>query len=178
MELSIAYITGFFTVLSIVISTSSAHPVSDSTGRLLAALFPDELVREPRSSPNYKKLYCSTGYHLEVLPDGSMRGVRGDGGEYSVFEVESPRFGWLAFRSVATGLYLGMDEDGDMYTTELHGPLVANFELCFKVSPLDNLFIAFSSMLYPQSDPAIFRTADASSNQQSQYHLAIDKSGM
>ncbi|XP_077992742.1 fibroblast growth factor 9-like [Glandiceps talaboti] len=175
MELSISYLSRFFTVIAVFISTSSANPVSDATSKILAALFSEErpLIRQTRSGPNERRLYASSGFYLEVLPSGLPVGVRADRSQSALFEVESPMIGFMSFRHIATGRYLAIDEEGNVFTSE-RAPL-ACMECCFKHVLVSNLYHVFSSVLYPFLDPSIFTTAE--DRGVPQFHLAINKRG-
>ncbi|XP_077866225.1 fibroblast growth factor 9-like [Saccoglossus kowalevskii] len=171
MEFSISYLSRLVTVLAVFVSTSSTYPVSDDTSRLLAALFEDGQIEEQREvrSKSYveeERLFCATGSYLEIRNDGGVQGtVTRD--LNSVVEISSVGVGLVSIRNPETGLYLAIDSDGDVYTSDI-GPYACR-ECVFKESLLLNWYHSYESYYYSLPGP--------DNNKGRHFYLSIDRRG-
>ncbi|CBY12333.1 unnamed protein product [Oikopleura dioica] len=67
------------------------------------------------SRARLRQLYCKTGFHLEILPDGTIRGTREPESRYSIMEFKVMAFQVVSIQSVYTGLYLSMSSSGEVF---------------------------------------------------------------
>uniref|UniRef100_A0A8C8ELR7 Fibroblast growth factor n=1 Tax=Oncorhynchus tshawytscha TaxID=74940 RepID=A0A8C8ELR7_ONCTS len=104
----------------------------------------------PYVSPQLKgivtRLYSQHGYYLQMQPDGTMDGTRDESSSFSQFNLIPVGLRIVAIQGAKTGLYLGMNSDGYLYTSEHFTP-----ECKFKESVFENYYVTYSSMLYRQS---------------------------
>ncbi|KAM9438756.1 fibroblast growth factor 11-like isoform 2-T2 [Salvelinus alpinus] len=106
--------------------------------------------KEKRPEPQLKgivtRLYSQHGYYLQMHPDGTMDGTRDESSCFSQFNLIPVGLRIVAIQGAKTGLYLGMNSDGYLYTSEHFTP-----ECKFKESVFENYYVTYSSMLYRQS---------------------------
>ncbi|XP_035675347.1 fibroblast growth factor 16-like [Branchiostoma floridae] len=98
----------------------------------------DDIVR-------MRQLYCRAGgHHLQILPDGSIRGTRHSGDQYAALEMAPVHFrGVMRIKGYATGLHLCMDARGRLY-----GSSVFTEECKFRETLEENLYNTYYSVLY------------------------------
>ncbi|XP_046848100.1 uncharacterized protein LOC124441678 [Xenia sp. Carnegie-2017] len=58
------------------------------------------------------KLYCKTGYHLQIRRNGMVSGTMNRNSIYTLFELQSFGRGIVRIKSIATNLYLFMKRNG------------------------------------------------------------------
>ncbi|XP_013855224.1 fibroblast growth factor 4 isoform X2 [Austrofundulus limnaeus] len=122
-----------------------------------------------RKTVKHQLLYCRAGigFHLQILPDGSVEGVHRPT-QYCWLTLFSMNRGVVGIKGVQSGLYLCMDEDGLAY-----GEVEFSDECLFKENLLENHYTTYSSLSYPGNYLAISRKGHLKRGSTvSPYHLS------
>ncbi|CAJ1058034.1 putative fibroblast growth factor 1 [Xyrichtys novacula] len=62
------------------------------------------------------RLYCMNGgYHLQILPDGTVQGQREDGDDHIVLKLTAMDIGVVIIQGTEAGHYLAMNGEGRLY---------------------------------------------------------------
>ncbi|KAG8008295.1 Fibroblast growth factor 11 [Nibea albiflora] len=105
---------------------------------------------EKRPEPQLKgivtRLYSQHGFYLQMQPDGTMDSTRDESSSFSQFNLIPVGLRIVAIQGAKTGLYLAMNSEGYLYTSEHFTP-----ECKFKESVFENYYVTYSSMLYRQT---------------------------
>lgn len=101
---------------------------------------------EPQLKGIVTRLYSQHGYYLQMQPDGTMDSTRDESSSFSQFNLIPVGLRIVAIQGAKTGLYLAMNSDGYLYTSEHFTP-----ECRFKESVFENYYVTYSSMLYRQT---------------------------
>ncbi|KAG7259934.1 hypothetical protein CRUP_014143 [Coryphaenoides rupestris] len=90
-------------------------------------------------------LYCRVGigYHLEILPSGSVKGVHIPT-EHCYLRVFAMKHGVVGIRGTTAGLYLCMKADGVVYGAEHFSD-----DCLFKENLEENYYNTYSSLSHP-----------------------------
>ncbi|KAK3550499.1 hypothetical protein QTP86_031495 [Hemibagrus guttatus] len=112
-------------------------------------LFGSKKRKRRRPEPQLKgivtKLCSRQGFHLQLQADGTIDGTKEEDSSYAVFNLIPVGLRVVAIQSVQTKLYLAMNNEGYLYTSEHFTP-----ECKFKESVFENYYVTYSSMLYRQ----------------------------
>uniref|UniRef100_A0A8C9X5M4 Fibroblast growth factor n=1 Tax=Sander lucioperca TaxID=283035 RepID=A0A8C9X5M4_SANLU len=87
----------------------------------------------------------SSGFQLQMQPDGTIDGTKDEESTYAVFNLIPVGLRVVAIQGVQTKLYLAMNNEGFLYTSEHFTP-----ECKFKESVFENYYVTYSSMMYRQ----------------------------
>ncbi|XP_061559522.1 fibroblast growth factor 13-like isoform X2 [Phycodurus eques] len=100
---------------------------------------------EPQLKGIVTRLSGRQGFQLRLQPDGTVDGTKEDDSAYAVFNLIPVGLRVVAIQGVQTKLYLAMNSEGFLYTSEHFTP-----ECKFKESVFENYYVTYSSMLYRQ----------------------------
>ncbi|XP_019714422.1 fibroblast growth factor 11 [Hippocampus comes] len=101
---------------------------------------------EPQLKGIVSRLYSQHGYYLQMQPDGTIDSTRDESSLFSQFNLIPVGLRIVAIQGAKTGLYLAMNSDGYLYTSDHFTP-----ECKFKESVFENYYVTYSSMLYRQT---------------------------
>ncbi|XP_058871510.1 fibroblast growth factor 11-like [Acipenser ruthenus] len=102
---------------------------------------------EPQLKGIVSRLHCQPGFYLQMNLDGSMDGTRDEGSSSSLFNLIPVGLRIVAIQGTKTGLYIGMNSEGYLYTSEHFTP-----ECKFKEGVFENYYVTYSSILYRQRE--------------------------
>ncbi|XP_072516689.1 fibroblast growth factor 4 [Salminus brasiliensis] len=92
-----------------------------------------------------RRLYCNVGigFHLQVLPDGTITGVHNEN-RYSLLEISPVERGVVTLFGVRSELFVAMNSKGKLY-----GSVQFTNECKFREKLLANNYNAYESVAYP-----------------------------
>ncbi|XP_077402861.1 putative fibroblast growth factor 1 [Vanacampus margaritifer] len=103
---------------------------------------PDDLSRH--ESGALTRLYClNGGYHLRILPDGSVNGGLLDNDPYDILRLQATNVGVVLVKGENTKRYLAMNTKGRLY-----GSLTLNDECYFLEKCEENHYNTYRSQKY------------------------------
>ncbi|XP_061548551.1 fibroblast growth factor 14-like isoform X1 [Phycodurus eques] len=102
---------------------------------------------EPQLKGIVTRLFCRHGFYLQMGQDGSLDGTKDDSTNSSLFNLIPVGLRVVAIQSVKSGLYIAMNGEGHLYSSETFTP-----ECKFKESVFENYYVIYSSMLYRQKE--------------------------
>ncbi|XP_019734084.1 fibroblast growth factor 5-like isoform X1 [Hippocampus comes] len=102
---------------------------------------------EPQLKGIVTRLFCRQGFYLQMGQDGSLDGTKDDSTNSSLFNLIPVGLRVVAIQSVKSGLYIAMNGEGHLYSSEMFTP-----ECKFKESVFENYYVIYSSMLYRQKE--------------------------
>ncbi|XP_008331482.1 fibroblast growth factor 13-like isoform X1 [Cynoglossus semilaevis] len=100
---------------------------------------------DPQLKGIVTRLSSRQGFQLQMQPDGTIDGTKDEDSTYAVFNLIPVGLRVVAIQGVQTKLYLAMNNEGFLYTSEHFTP-----ECKFKESVFENYYVTYSSMLYRQ----------------------------
>ncbi|XP_010895384.2 putative fibroblast growth factor 1 [Esox lucius] len=93
------------------------------------------------------RLYCRNGgYHLQILPDGTVGGKRDENDIHTVLRVKSVDHGVVVIQGTEAGRYLAMSDDG-----KLNSLLTITDECYFLEKMEENHYNTYQSQKYKDS---------------------------
>ncbi|XP_063059138.1 fibroblast growth factor 13b isoform X2 [Engraulis encrasicolus] len=104
-----------------------------------------QVTEEPQLKGIVTKLNSRQGFHLQLQADGTIDGTKEEDNSYAVFNLIPVGLRVVAIQGVQTKLYLAMNNEGYLYTSEHFTP-----ECKFKESVFENYYVTYSSMMYRQ----------------------------
>ncbi|KAM4743436.1 fibroblast growth factor 12-like isoform 2-T2 [Anableps anableps] len=104
-------------------------------------------VAEPQLKGIVTRLHSEQGFFLQMLPDGTISGCKDENSDYTLFNLIPVGLRVVAIQGVKAGLYVGMNAEGFLYTSDVFTP-----ECKFKESVFENYYVIYSSTLYRQHE--------------------------
>ncbi|CAL1573789.1 unnamed protein product [Knipowitschia caucasica] len=106
----------------------------------------NEKKPDPQLKGIVTRLFSQHGYYLQMQPDGTVDSTRDEGSSFTQFNLIPVGLRIVAIQGAKTGMYLAMNSEGYLYTSEHFTP-----ECKFKESVFENYYVTYSSMLYRQT---------------------------
>ncbi|XP_058950614.2 fibroblast growth factor 1-like [Pocillopora verrucosa] len=107
-----------------------------------------KITKRPTTTTNCK-IFCRSGYHLQILPSGVVRGTVDQDSEYVLFEMQSFGPSLVRLMSPATGRYLTMKRDGTLRGLRSQ----TTRDSLFKETHEENAFHSYASYRYYRKQP-------------------------
>ncbi|KAM4726283.1 putative fibroblast growth factor 1 [Anableps anableps] len=102
------------------------------------------LDRSNREQRTLTRLYSQNGgYHLRILPDGTVNGGRQENDPYDILRLKAVSVGVVVIIGEMTGRYLAMDKSGHLY-----GSQAVNDECYFLEKYEENNYNTYRSQKY------------------------------
>ncbi|XP_021392531.1 fibroblast growth factor 12 isoform X2 [Lonchura striata] len=109
------------------------------------------LQRQEKAEPQLKgivtRLFSQQEYFLQMHPDGTIDGTKDENSDYTLFNLIPVGLRVVAIQGVKAGLYVAMNAEGYLYSSDVFTP-----ECKFKESVFENYYIIYSSTLYRQQE--------------------------
>uniref|UniRef100_F7DXT8 Fibroblast growth factor n=1 Tax=Ornithorhynchus anatinus TaxID=9258 RepID=F7DXT8_ORNAN len=102
---------------------------------------------EPQLKGIVTRLFSQQGYFLQMHPDGSIDGTKDENSDYTLFNLIPVGLRVVAIQGVKAGLYVAMNGEGYLYSSDIFTP-----ECKFKESVFENYYVIYSSTLYRQQE--------------------------
>ncbi|XP_026775578.3 putative fibroblast growth factor 1 [Pangasianodon hypophthalmus] len=104
----------------------------------------DKLNLSGLNHTELRRLYCMNGgYHLQLLPEGSVRGSREEHDPYSVLQIKAVSAGVVVIEGTEAKRFLSMSDDGKLY-----GSLSVTDESHFLEKLEENNYNTYKSQKY------------------------------
>uniref|UniRef100_A0A8C4QRV6 Fibroblast growth factor n=1 Tax=Eptatretus burgeri TaxID=7764 RepID=A0A8C4QRV6_EPTBU len=105
------------------------------------------LCTEPQLKGIITRLYSRQEYFLQIQTDGTIDGTKEEESNFALFNLIPVGLRVVAIQGVHTGLYIAMNNEGYLYTSEHFTP-----ECKFKESVYENYYVVYSSSNYRQHE--------------------------
>ncbi|CAB1454564.1 unnamed protein product [Pleuronectes platessa] len=109
------------------------------------------LMAPPRVEPQLKgivtRLFSQQGFYLQMKPDGTIDGSKDENSDHTLFNLIPVGLRVVAIQGLKSGLYIGMNGEGMLYSSEMFTP-----ECKFKESVFENYYVIYSSTVYRQQE--------------------------
>uniref|UniRef100_A0A8C4QRN3 Fibroblast growth factor n=1 Tax=Eptatretus burgeri TaxID=7764 RepID=A0A8C4QRN3_EPTBU len=102
---------------------------------------------EPQLKGIITRLYSRQEYFLQIQTDGTIDGTKEEESNFALFNLIPVGLRVVAIQGVHTGLYIAMNNEGYLYTSEHFTP-----ECKFKESVYENYYVVYSSSNYRQHE--------------------------
>ncbi|CAL8348317.1 unnamed protein product [Arctogadus glacialis] len=93
------------------------------------------------------RLLGEHGYYLQMQPDGTVGGSKDENSDFTLFNLIPVGLRVVAMQGVKAALYLAMNGEGYLYTSDIF-----TAECKFKESVFENYYVIYSSTLYRQHE--------------------------
>lgn len=107
--------------------------------------------KAPAAEPQLKgivtRLFSEQGFFLQMQPDGTISGNKDENSDNTLFNLIPVGLRVVAIQGVKAGLYVAMNAEGFLYTSD-----VFTAECKFKESVFENYYVIYSSTLYRQHE--------------------------
>lgn len=102
---------------------------------------------EPQLKGIVTRLFSEQGFYLQMMPDGTISGSKDENSDYTLFNLIPVGLRVVAIQGVKAGLYVAMNAEGFLYSSEIFTP-----ECKFKESVFENYYVIYSSTVYRQHE--------------------------
>uniref|UniRef100_A0A8C3CMK5 Fibroblast growth factor n=1 Tax=Cairina moschata TaxID=8855 RepID=A0A8C3CMK5_CAIMO len=103
--------------------------------------------KEPQLKGIVTRLFSQQEYFLQMHPDGTIDGTKDENSDYTLFNLIPVGLRVVAIQGVKAGLYVAMNAEGYLYSSDVFTP-----ECKFKESVFENYYVIYSSTLYRQQE--------------------------
>ncbi|XP_054598350.1 fibroblast growth factor 12 isoform X2 [Nothobranchius furzeri] len=103
--------------------------------------------QDPQLKGIVTRLYSEQDFYLQMLPDGAISGCKDENSDYTLFNLIPVGLRVVAIQGVKAGLYVAMNAEGFLYTSDIFTP-----ECKFKESVFENYYVIYSSTIYRQHE--------------------------
>uniref|UniRef100_A0A673BAD3 Fibroblast growth factor n=1 Tax=Sphaeramia orbicularis TaxID=375764 RepID=A0A673BAD3_9TELE len=104
-------------------------------------------IFQPQLKGIVTRLFSEQGFYLQMQPDGAISGNKDENSDYTLFNLIPVGLRVVAIQGVKAGLYMAMNAEGFLYTSD-----VFTAECKFKESVFENYYVIYSSTLYRQHE--------------------------
>ncbi|XP_077984430.1 fibroblast growth factor 9-like [Glandiceps talaboti] len=159
------FITGVTRVESRGVPSVSSTSV-ESTGECQCSRSenPKADLKAYRDALNYRQLYCLSGYHLQILPNGSVGGTRDDHDIYAIVLIDTVSMGTITIKGIKSNRYLAMNKKGALY-----GSAELTEECYFYERLIEDWYLTYASHSHPAKKPR--------KNRKREWYISLDSDG-
>lgn len=107
----------------------------------------DSSHQEPQLKGIVTRLFSEQGFFLQMQPEGAISGTKDENSDYTLFNLIPVGLRVVAIQGVKAALYVAMNAEGFLYTSDVFTP-----ECKFKESVFENYYVIYSSTMYRQHE--------------------------